>query len=144
MKQEKNAVITRTEVIGIQELLSSPDKENETVALTILEQCNYIKSLPWLIILYREMNIELQKELKDKTKKLHKFLTTYFPVGDPLSVQNAHVQLIKVANSEDAVKYMVEERFAIKMKKQLEDWGFGFMNNYSLVIKLKDDNTGQE
>lgn len=142
MKTEK-AVITKEEIIGIHRLFTSTDKENETVGLSILEECDHLQSLPWLIILYREMSIDLQKELSNKAPKLDEFLSNYIKVGNTLSINDCYNLLIKIANSEAVIEYMIS-RFSDTLSNQLLNWGFQFMQEYDLIIKPKDDNTRQK
>lgn len=140
---ETNVVLTKSSVIGIQQLLSSTDKDNETVVLSILEECNHVESLPWLLMIYREMTIELQKELSGKAPTLTNFLSNHIEVGKTLSISDTYDKLKKIPGTEAVTEYMIE-CFAKKMTDQLLNWGFQFMQEYDLIIKRKDDNTRQK
>ena len=137
--KKETKVITREDLEGIRNLLTSTDPENQHMGLSVLESCNYLESLPWLLVIYRESNNAIQKNIKEGswTKKLNKFLAKYITVGETLSINAAYIILEKVTNSEDAIKYMVEERFASKLTKQLVSWNFDFMENYTITVNKK-------
>jgi hypothetical protein len=141
MKTELNTIIKREDALGLIKLLESPDPENHIVAFSILEECNYLLSYPWLIVLFKESDTLFSciKELP----KLNNFLEQYIDTDQKLSINNAYKLLRTAANSEDAIKYMIEEKFADTMSNQLFRWGFEFIIDYKLTITPINDNTRQ-
>lgn len=135
---DNNTIITRKEATGVRDLLRSSDKENQFIGLNIIENCDFAQSLPWLVIVYREMNNTMQKELDKTCPKLVEFIGKHLKVGDPLTVNQGYEIIKQAANNEDALVYMIEERFPKQIHKVILGWGdFDFLKDYDIVLKPK-------
>lgn len=135
---DNNTIIGRKEAAGVRDLLRSSDKENQFIGLNIIENCEHAQSLAWLIVVYREMNNSMQKELDKTCPKLAEYLGKQIKLGDPLTVNQSYNVMKGVANNEDALKYLVEEKFPKQIHKLILGWGdFDFLKEYDIILTPK-------
>lgn len=135
--KEKQKVIHQEDMEGIFNLLNSSDKDNRYIGISVLENCNYAKSLPWLLIIYKEMGNDIKTEIHETAVKLAKYFKRIMKNENffvKFTTQQCYDQILKCENNEEPIAYLVD-RFIIKLQQQMIAWDYTFLEHYKLKIE---------
>lgn len=119
-------------------LLMSPDKENTVVALTILNNANFRESLPYILLLFKYQT-DAEREVwivnaPDLFKKLE-------GIGIKISDKISHAKIIELTKEycdEEAIQFVLD-KFTVLIQKYLIEWGFNFLEDAEIKIKMKNE-----
>lgn len=118
---------------NVLKMLESSDKDNTEVVLTIIENIDIEKNLPFILLLFKESSRQQKYAIfKSKIPKLK----TYIPdVNHVFTYYEIFKQLSDDQNTE-AVDYFMS-RMANHIEYQLDDWGLHFREKYKIKFERK-------
>jgi len=117
-------------------LLNSADKENSVVALTILNNANFRESLPYILLLFKSQDEASRATWLNNALDLKKKLEGIDINSNSNLSYKAIIDLVKDKCPIEAVQFTID-KFSLVLKKYLVEWGFDFVKDLDLVLKLK-------
>ena len=129
--------LTPTDYHSMVNLLNSTDKENTTVVLSILENLDFTANLPYILLLLKRMNRQ-EREKIDEYSNLWKNLNNIgIQTSNPIRMALIF-QKIKHHVDREAVEFVMNEGFINDVLKHLQDWGFDFIDEVDITLKLRE------
>lgn len=116
------------------DLLNSPDKDNLTVLIGILKECDLVKSAPWITLLLIHIdNYSIKKEIFSEIPILSD-KGSYYAVST-----NQAYELLYRHKDEDAINYLIK-RFEKLVTKMYISSGSTFLEeDYELKIVKRNE-----
>jgi hypothetical protein len=135
---EEKVIIDSESYQNLWAMLNSKDKENTVVALAAIEQMDYKQSLPYILLLFKGLSEEDRKLwFKDDTDLGKRLKASGVAPDTKLPYQDIYDKVHKDCPKE-AVQFVLDE-FSKVLKKYIVEWGFEFVRNLDLNLKLKED-----
>lgn len=117
-------------------MLNSPDKENSIVALAILDQADFRESLPYILLLLKNQDSNARTSWFKEAPNLEEKLKGISVNKDTNLSFRTIIDLVIDKCSREAVQFTID-KFAIVVKKYLQEWGFEFVKELDLKLTLK-------
>lgn len=126
----------------ILEFAQSPDRENRILAGTVIENSEFPKSIPYVLMIYKKLkdtpvhanNID-DVFTKETMKKLFDLSFSADLLNQKLLSYNQlyiYMETIGINDSEAFEFFM--QRFADEFAFSMKDWGFTFLEKYKLTF----------
>jgi len=134
----EKVVINSSNFDGILQLLISSNQEDKVVGLQSIENCDFKNSIGPILLLHKksELGASLWKENAPNTLKKVEGLGIK---GDDNPTWNKIITILgKNGYPIEQVAFMFDE-FAIKVKDNLLEWGYDFIEKVDIKITLKED-----
>lgn len=130
--------INREEYHNLLNLINSNDKENRTVAFSVLDSIDFVDNLPVILLVLKKLKKTdrhiIFKEYPTLANKLNKLNIND---DNPLRI-NFIYQLVKEHHTKEGLQFILEEGFLSDLKSHLLEWGFDFCNEVELTIKINE------
>jgi hypothetical protein len=138
---EQPANIDGTTYDNFKGMLSSTDRENAHVALTILEQADYKKCFPYILMLLKDQISIQEVEWTNAAPKLHNKLKELnvslgFGGGEQLTFKRMF-DIVKDDCDKTAVQFIIN-KFAKTLEGLLAEWGIDLIKELDLKLDLKE------
>jgi len=121
-------------------MLVSSDRENTHVALTILEQANYKKNFPYILMLIKDQVSITEQEWESGAPKLRDQLkglgiSLGFSGGEQLTFKRMF-EIVKDDCDKSAVQFVINQ-FAKTLSGLLAEWGIDLVKELNLNLTIK-------
>lgn len=139
---EQVTEITRETYPNVLAMANSPDKENQIVALSLVENLDYKKNLIFILILKKQSNITADTWKEHAPTVYKKMSTSGIDPDQIISYKKVLNVLLDNKASEDHIQFYLDS-FAEHMKSSIRNIGYEYVDDLQITIKLKkDDKTG--
>ncbi len=134
--------VTPESYLNILGMANSPDKENQIVALSLIENLDYKKNLVYILVLKKQatMTSEAWKEHAPSIYK--KMVSGGVDPDKVISYKKILNLLLDNSTSQEHFDFYTTS-FAKHMKESIKNIGYEYVDDLEITIKLKkDDKTG--
>lgn len=129
--------LTREDFNRLKELFLSPDKENATVALATLENCDIKASMPIILTLYKAFNEKITGGWVKEAPKLTEAMEKAGIMLEGKMTINKIWTFCKGKYSQEDCNIFLDEAAAL-METHFRDWGFTFLKDVQLKLVIRD------
>lgn len=121
---------------NILSMANSPDKENQIVALTLVENIDYKKNMAYILVLKKQANIPSDM-WKEHAPMVHKKLTDSNVDPDKvITFKKILMMLIENGATQDDLDFYCKS-FASHMKEAIKNIGYDHVDDLEITVKLK-------
>lgn len=133
-------IILEEDLQGLLDLIEADDDESRSLGYMILENCDWGASAAWMFIIYKKLSKDRRSSLPNHSPLYWRFISLILKVEIPhvrFTSEDCYEVLNACADNEAPLAYM-EREFAEDLRQQMIDWGYPFLENYTLTL-IKND-----
>ena len=97
---EEKVVLDKASYFKLRDMLESPDKENTTVALSAIANCNIEKSMIYLVLLFRDYGSSRSWD-RDAPEAVEALKALEFTSADPITTNEIYLKFKDTASPEE-------------------------------------------
>ena len=141
MAKKKVIELTEERFDNIVEMLKSPDEENHTLALTIINGVHIKNNLVY-VLLARKLGHASEALWKEHAPKIHRAYTQmegdYFNTNKNITFKAILRALTEMEAGVDQVQIFLNY-FCKHLLYQIQNLGYDFVEDMNIIIKLKEE-----
>jgi hypothetical protein len=140
MNTQQSFVLNPETCMNLLSILQSKDTSNLDVAEETIRYIDVEANLPYLLIMFKESNVEVRgtvfiKTIKDKLNKVCKVINIE-DANHSITYDEMFSEIIKHKVDDTAMTFFLE-RFVERVKVAMVTWGFTFLEHCNLKVELK-------
>lgn len=116
-------------------MLTSPDKENSVVALSILNNAEFKESLPYILLLYKGQDEASRRQWQTDAPDTFKKLSGLGVDSSTNLSYKKIIELVKNQCTPEGLQFVLN-KFSVVLSGYLCEWGFDFIKELGLELSI--------
>lgn len=139
---EEQVAISDEQFEGLFKMVQSTDQENAIVALHVMENCDFRKSLGKLLYLYKHSKCDKELWKEHAPKLTSKLVGIGITMGEDITFETAFKILAEEKASADSFQFLMT-KFGNVIRDEIASWGYDWIESIEIKIRLKDETSRQ-